>query len=552
METGFLDKIFNDLSYLVMLTDKNMNIIEINDNFANLYKKDKKEIISKKITDVFPSFEKSVLYEAYNDVIKNKKEVSRIGYSYVTNNLVAAKAIKYEDNILIIAKQINSKENQLDMLHVDPLTSLNNRFMLEDKMEKFHTDKKLYSLILIDILKFKSINEGYGVNSGDFVLMEFAARLKKLTNEYITVYRYTSDQFAILYNTASIQEIEDLSKEIVNVRKEKFNINQTNLELDLSIGFYSNSQLEHTPQEVIVKAEEALKLGKKKKNTLINYSTLNTKGINKILLVNELKDALKQNKELELFYQGQVNSKTKMICGAEALIRWNHPEKGMVSPADFLSVAEEYTLMYEIDKFVFIRAIKDIYELLKNNIEIPISINISSYSLNNLQFLDFVKTVMEKIQIKPHLITIEVTESAYIEEKEISKKVINELKDMGFTIALDDFCTGYSSMEYLLSYPAKYLKIDRQFIKDINKNEPRKNIVKGLIIIANSLNMDVIAEGVENKEESKVLEDMNCNMIQGYFYYKPLSFHNFKDAVLKNGFSDEKVKNNKKEFKLYK
>lgn len=224
------------------------------------------------------------------------------------------------------------------------------------------------------------------------------------------------------------------------------------------------------------------------------------------------------------------------------MIRWIHPKKGFISPAQFLPVAEEFDLMFDLDKYVFIRAIKDIYDMRRKGIELNIAINLSSSSLCNPKIIDLFEAVLKRTDINPALITIEITESAFIEEKQISKKIVDDIKALGMNIALDDFCTGYSSMEYLLSYPADYLKIDREFIRKIDEDSQRKKIVKGLITMAQSLNMSVIAEGVETKEEAISLVSLNCNCIQGYLFGKPEKLEDLLSYIEKVGYTKHKGK----------
>jgi len=373
--------------------------------------------------------------------------------------------------------------------------------------------------------------------------------LKNKLNKEEEVYRYNADQFAVILNDIDEEKINVIIDSIHQSKKEHFIAQSNQIFIDLAIGYCIVNSFDQSFQEIITNAEMALIKAKKLRSKLaIRYDEkeANFEVKNKVVLANELRKALKEGKTnkdgkgLLLYYQRQVDCYDKKTCGAEALIRWEHPTRGFISPAQFLPVAEEFDLIFDLDKFVFITAAKDLYELTKKGIELPISINLSSTSLCNPKIVDLISAVISRIKINPKLLTIEITESAFIEEKQKSKEIVEQIKALGLNVALDDFCTGYSSMEYLLSYPADYLKIDREFVKEIHTDAQRGNIVKGLITIAQSLGMSVIAEGVEKKEEANKLVKMNCNSIQGYFFGKPQKLEELVDVITKLGYSKSK------------
>lgn len=539
-----LDKIFQDLRYAILLTDRNMNILAANENFAAFYGLQLGSVIGKNIKVLYPDFENSVFYEAFAEVLTTGKESLRIGYSNNTKKWFSAKAIPYQENqFLVLINALSEHDKKFDFLQSDNLTSLKNRFMLEDDLEKTYRKNKDFTLFLIDLLKFRSINESFGVSQGDMLLMEFAARLKSHLGKNVSIYRYNADQFAVVANTIISVEINRIITSIQETKINHFMAQSNQIHMDLAIGYCSIKKFENSFQEVITHAEIALSKAKKTKSkTAVEFNekenTLQNK--HKVILANELKKALKENSGLVLYYQRQVDCVENKICGAETLVRWEHPTQGFISPAQFLPVAEEFDLMFDLDKFVFLKAVKELYELMRRGIELPISINLSSASLCNPKIVDLVQNVLKRINIDPGLITVEITESAFIEEKQISRKIVEELKSLGLNIALDDFCTGYSSMEYLLSYPADYLKIDKEFIRKIDEDSQRKKIVKGLITMAQSLNMSVIAEGVETKEEAMALMSMNCNCIQGYYFGKPQKLEDLTRDIDKLGYTTNK------------
>lgn len=541
-----LEELINNLGDSVAIASNDMVFRAINKNFAKFYGVEPEVLIGKRIFDIYPDFKNSVFYEGAEETQRTGKSVTRIGYSNNAKNWIVVRTAKYDDTHTIWSTHLLKEDLKSSYISsFDNLTSIQNRFGLEVKLTTNIEEQSNFTIFLIDILKFRSVNESFGVTQGDMILMEFAARIKTCLGKDITLYRYNADQFAVILDTIEPLKVEETIKNIHFSKNKSFLAMSNHITLDLAVGYCSVQTFDHNFQEIMNHAEMALGKAKKTKNKLaVQFDEKENcrENKNKIILANELKKAFKENNGLVLYYQRQVDCMDKKICGAEALIRWNHPTKGMIYPDQFLKVAEEFDLMFDLDKFVFIRAIKELYFLTQNSIELPISINLSSASLCNPKIIDLMQAALSIISINPALITIEITESAFIEEKQMSRKIVEGIKALGMNIALDDFGTGYSSMEYLLSYPADYLKIDREFIRNVNEDSQRKKIVKGLIIMAQSLNMSVVAEGVENKEEAEVLDSFNCNCIQGYYYGKPQKLEDLIFDIKKNGYSNSKGK----------
>lgn len=539
-----LEELINNIGDCVAIANDDMIFKAINKNFAKIYGVEPENLIGKRIFDIYPDFKKSVFYEGAEETLKTGKPITRIGYSNNAKNWIVVRTARFDENHTIWSTHLLKEDSKSSYISsFDNLTSIQNRFALEEKINISVNEQTKFSLFLIDILKFRSINESFGISQGDLILMEFAARLKRFLGKETNIYRYNADQFAIIVDSIEEKNIQQNIKNIHETKDEYFMVQSNQIHIDLSVGYCVVDKFDKSFQEVISHAEIALNKAKKTKSkTAIKFDEKEVCMGNKhkVVLVNELKKALKEGKELILYYQRQVDCKEKKICGAEALIRWQHPTRGFISPAEFLPIAEEFGLMFDLDKFVFVKAVKELYELKRKGIDLPIAINMSSDSLCNPKIVELITLVLKKMNINPALITIEITESAFIEEKQISKKIVDDLKALGLKIALDDFGTGYSSMEYLLSYPADYLKIDKEFIRKINEDDQRKKIVKGLITMAQSLNMSVIAEGVETKEEAISLAEMNCNCIQGYFFGRPQLLEELTKDIERFGYSKNK------------
>lgn len=294
--------------------------------------------------------------------------------------------------------------------------------------------------------------------------------------------------------------------------------------------------------EILSKAELTLKKAKKSLFLFEEYSE-NIKNYKTFELSQELKKAL-DNRTLKIEYQPQIDMIEEKVYGVEELLRWEHETKGNISPGEFLKVAEDYNLMFEIDKYVLIETLNDMAVFRNNGILTPVSINLSSKSLCSEAMPNIIETLVNKLNLPKNLITIEITENSLMENIEISKKNIAAFKECGFKISLDDFGTGYSSMSYLMRYPTNILKIDREFIKNIDTDESSQIITTNIIKLGQSLGMFVVAEGVETKHEKETLKMLSCNAIQGFYYAKSMKKDDLILYINKIGVSNIKSRIN--------
>ncbi len=252
----------------------------------------------------------------------------------------------------------------------------------------------------------------------------------------------------------------------------------------------------------------------------------------RILIEDNLRSAISNN-ELFLVYQPKVNLETNSVYGMEALIRWEQPELGLIRPDEFISIAEDTGQIYEIGLWVFEQAIRDLKLIHEFSDTLVISINVSSKQLENVNFLDDISRLIDKVGIEKKYIELEITESHIMNNIDKALVILNELNSRGFKLSIDDFGTGYSSLSYLKKLPAQTIKIDRSFVLDIDTDEDDRSIVAAIIAMARALGKDVIAEGSETQEHIDTLKSLKCNNIQGYFFSKPLQLDAFKKFVIK-------------------
>jgi diguanylate cyclase (GGDEF)-like protein len=529
------------MNYCIAICTSEMAVVGINKVYANLYGAEPKDLIGKKATDISPYFKQSVFYECCVETINTGKTISRVGYSSVLKGWYAIRTAKYsEDYFVLIAHEISKDQNYSGFVPIhDILTNLYNQHKFDDDMRSNMIQKESFGLIVVDILKLKKINELYGTFNADMVLMEIAGKLKlKLYKDGINqIYKIAPDKFAITSFLPKNKCIE-LVHETETLFNEVFKISNNVIKLNIAVGFNYLEDFSKTSAAFIQETENAVQLAKSRKTLYVEHTNA-TPLVNKKELLDEIKEAFK-NREFILYYQPQIDCIKNKICGAEALIRWNHKTRGVLAPFHFLSLIDDFELNEELDNYVLQQVLLDSYYFRSQGIPLPVAMNLSTSSLSNTNIIDFYEQESKKLDVDHNLLTIEINESSLIESIEMSKKIISSFSDKGLKIAIDDFGSGYSSFGYLVRYPTDYLKIDREFITNIHENKNLKQIVLNLIKMAHSLNMIVVAEGVEIAEEADLLKKYGCDVIQGYFYGRPMPKEQLLEKINKEGFSNFK------------
>lgn len=429
---------------------------------------------------------------------------------------------------------LKEKENELwKLAHFDQLTNLPNRKLLEERinsaLSEAYRHKRIGSLIFLDLDNFKHINDSLGHSHGDLVLKEIAARLKAVTRTEDTVARLGGDEYVILLPDLAnnIERATHLATTVITKMVQSLlkpcSIKGHELHITTSIGIVLFPSDGNTAQKLLKQADTAMYTAKDDgKNTFSFYhSNMQEMADKRLLLENELRQALKNN-ELVVYYQPQCNQDHDLI-GYEALVRWIHPERGLISPADFIPIAEESDLILQIGDKVFSDVCNFLVMAEKKGKAIPqISVNISPRQFSNLNFIDWVNSILDKTGANPKQLMLEVTEGIIVRNLERTISNMQILKKSGIRFSIDDFGTGYSSLAYLQQLPIDELKIDRSFICDIGTTENDAVIVDTIVSMAQHLNLELIAEGVETKEQLDYLIKCGCNGFQGYYFGRPV------------------------------
>lgn len=428
-----------------------------------------------------------------------------------------------------ITAQKNIKKYTHFAFH-DDLTGLPNRRSLlntlERQIEIAERNQTKFALFFIDINRFKNINDGLGHKVGDMFLQEFAKRLNSIATEKDAVFRLNGDEFVYLLKDDS--QIKAIAQSIINICKESFSFYDYEFYISVSMGISIFPDHGNTISKLLRCADIAMYAAKQKSRNNYVIFEANMKGVDDRLLHLETKihQALRDD-AFELHYQPKYSLQDNKMTGMEALIRWNDDELGFIPPDQFIPFAERCGLISAIGEWVLKQATAQIKKWNEAyNSHLRVAVNISPIHIAEATFIPRLEAILDETQANPQHLEIEITEMSMMDYTDELIEKIKEMKKMGIAISLDDFGTGYASLSYLRQFPFDALKIDRTFIQNIRTTPSGESMVAAIISLANALNLNVVAEGVEQSEELDILKKHNCQSVQGYYFSKPLTVEN--------------------------
>ncbi|PTW02768.1 diguanylate cyclase (GGDEF)-like protein [Halanaerobium saccharolyticum] len=452
--------------------------------------------------------------------------------AYLTVLIILYLIFVYQREISLKINQLKKEKKKLHyMAYYDNLTEIANREMLIERLDYLSSmseaEKINYKLIFIDFKNFKKINDSWGYETGDYILQEIAFRLQKIVDENDLSARLGGDEFAVVVQREL--EAEELKRYIRKIKRElerTYKYDQKEITLSSNFGISAYPEDGQNSKEMIRSADIAIYKAKQSLNKEIEFFAKNMEKdvIAGVQMEDSLKRAVK-NEEFHLVFQPQYKIDGEKLRGFETLIRWHSPEQGTISPARFIPAAEKTGLIKEIGEWVIRTSIRKFKLLEEKFKEIPVlSINISVVQLTDPGFVAAVKKIIDEEKIKGFKLEFEITESLFISDQEYVIDVLYKLKELGISIAMDDFGTGYASLSYLQHIPLDVIKIDKAFIDLISQNPAsEKMMVPPIIEMAQQWGIKVVAEGVETVEQLHYLEDHNCDYLQGFLLNKPLS-----------------------------
>ena len=438
--------------------------------------------------------------------------------------------VEYTLHIRDITKQIKLQNRLKQLAYNDPLTGLYNRtyFMTGLKQRiSFHKDVPgNVVLMFLDLDQFKKINDNLGHKAGDKVLCEVAVRLKKVTRETEDlVGRWGGDEFVIvLSGNVTLEMAERKADDIIKIMRQPLQLSQKSIIVPTSVGIAMSENGTVNHEQLMQHADIAMYRAKQAgRNTYRVYlEEMSQKAMQTFQLEFALPDAIKDN-QLFLQYQPKVSCITDEVVGFEALVRWQHPELGLIMPGDFIPIIEESNLIIDLGEWVIKAVVEQLASWrLSGTTILPVAINISGHHLHSETLPEYVAKITEEYKISGELLEFEITEGVLTGDTDVSLAAMNALKQTHIRLSIDDFGTGYSSLSYLKRFPVDVLKIDQAFIRECDKNVEDAAICKAIITLAKSLGLLIIAEGVETPSQLKFLKNENCDVYQGYLYSKPI------------------------------
>ena len=429
----------------------------------------------------------------------------------------------------------NKEESVLSATGMDSLTKIANRNFFNSYVQKLVQEEVNFALFIIDIREFKKINEKLGYHSGDEILKSFASRLQGFVGNSGFIARIGSNEFSIVKRTDTFSGVnpldyaQDMKKKLVNTYT-SLHGTESNLGINIGIACYP----EHGEQANVLlrHADIALQIAKfQGKNVILEYSDmLHRQHQSMSELESKLRTAI-ENDQLALFLQPIVDLQTGKIVKCEALARWKTEDGSYIPPDVFIPLAERTELIFPFGEWLVEEACNAIDKLTEANLDIRLAINISGRQVTDLVLLHQIQSSLKRRAIDPRHLSIELTESVFIDSLDTVSVLLNELRSMGITISIDDFGTGFSSLVYLKKLPIDELKIDRSFVSDLEANTDDQAIIQAILGLAKNLNISIIAEGVETQDQQAFLVDNACTYAQGYYFDKPMSIRDFVEKL---------------------
>lgn len=490
------------------------------------------------------------VFEVYSDVTPLVENM-QITQNKIIASIFSALAILYvflffivrrADNILIRQEQ-ERKENEEKIRHQayhDSLTGLQNRDSFIERFEEALGRAKRHNkngaLLYLDLDRFKLINDSLGHGAGDQLLRITTARIQKCLREIDLAFRLSGDEFIIILEDMDKLENATLcARKILETMLTPMTLNGHEVIANISIGITTFPKQDVDIDGLVKEADAAMHRAKEAGHNRYEFFSqeMNTVAFNRLSLETDLQRAL-QNNEFLLYYQAKVDFRSREHVGVEALLRWQHPDRGIVPPYSFISVLEDMGLINTVGEWVLNTACQQAQTWIEAGLQpLLMSVNISAKQFCNQNFVDNVRRTLEESGLDAKYLELELTESMFISNTEHSIEIMHKLKKLGIALSIDDFGTGYSSLNYLKQFPVDYLKIDRSFVKDMLENDKDAAIVSAISNLGQNLNLGVVVEGVENEQQFEILKAIGCNIAQGFLFSHPLPADEFEKTILR-------------------
>ncbi|MCK5647274.1 MAG: EAL domain-containing protein, partial [Gammaproteobacteria bacterium] len=544
--------VYDNSSEGIIITDANANIVAVNKAFSLITGYAEQEVLGQNLSMLASGEHDQAFFENMwhelqstdhwrGEIINRHKE----GHLYPEWKTISAVknndglVTNYVSNFSDISEFKKSEEALKYMAQHDQLTQLPNRnlliFQLEQAIYRAKRNNTIIALLFLDLDNFKQINDTLGHSVGDRVLKDVAHKFKMSIREEDILSRQGGDEFLVLLEELHDgQEASIIAQKLIDSLKDPISISDHDFYIGVSIGIslFPDDGLES--EQLIKNADSAMYQSKNGRKNRYSFFTpqLNQYTERRFTLENHLRSALTKN-EIYVAYQPQIDINTHQIYGFESLIRWEHPQLGVISPDEFIPIAESIGLINEVGQFVLQESIRQIqYWNKKYATSLCVSVNVSSRQFEDSELPELINSLLTQNHCAPQCLKIEITESLLLQDNVRILDMLTTISNANISIALDDFGTGYSSLSYLKKFPIDIVKIDQSFIGDITKDTEDAILVKTIITMANGLRMETIAEGVETIEQLNFLEIEGCRLIQGNYYSQALRENEVEDFIL--------------------
>jgi len=547
------DMVFKNASEGIIVTDADSTIVEVNPSFERVtgYRRD--EVIGKSPRMLHSGFQNAELYRRmwasinttgqWQGEIWNRRRNGEAFPEWLTINAVRNSdgVVTHYIGMFSDLTSIKKTQQEVEFLaYHDPLTKLPNRRLICERINSaVHRARPhggLLAVMYLDVDRFKIVNAGMGYTVGDEVLCEMARRVQKLIGESDTLARVGGDEFAVLLEEErTAEKVGSIARAILRAIEKPLKLDAHVISVTTSIGISLYPDDGETADQLLGHADRAMAEAKREgRNAVHFYSPELTTGLLERVSLEAALRAATASGQLRLHYQPQIDLRSGAFAGVEALVRWEHPEHGMIAPGRFIPMAEEIGVIHEIGDWVLEQACAQQARWLERGVAVPyVAVNLSVRQLELPALVTRVAALLERYRLEPSMLELELTESIVMESAEHCRENMRQLRALGVKLAIDDFGTGYSSLAYLKRLPLDRLKIDRSFVQDIGGDADDEAIVRAMIAMARSLGLDTVGEGVEEHSQLQFLAAEGCAVGQGYLFSRPVPAEELEQWLLK-------------------
>ncbi len=545
-------KCIENISDAVIIYDRLFNIVDINKSFQRITNKTKRQMIGKSMKfNQYPehftqNVKKHLLQKGgWHGEIESKRENGEVYLTDLNIDIIRDESGNISHFVGVFSDITKRKATEAELRKLansDTLTGLPNRSYFQANQMRLVKSEIPHALLVFDLDNFKKVNDSMGHEAGDILLCKVAERIRSVGRSNDTVYRLGGDEFSIIVeNTNDIHTITSIAKKILKIIAEPLKLRNQEIVLFSSIGIVLYPEDGANPHELLKNADTAMYHAKNAGGNRYQFfnDSMNKKAVKRLQIENLIRHGLKED-YFSVFYQPKIEISTGKVAGMEALVRFETPSKGIISPVVFIPVSEETGQIIDIGEIVLRKACHATKKWVDTGLfDGRIAVNLSAVQFTQPNLVGMIADILKESRLPAKYLELEITEGTVMDSPQAAIETMLQIRAMGIHLSLDDFGTGYSSLAYLKKFPLNTLKIDKAFIDDIESSEQGRNMVATIVTIAHNLGLQVVAEGVETNQQLSFLSGLRCEQLQGYLYSKPLPEKDFRSYLLSHQITDK-------------